>query len=130
MFTGIRKTTVAGVLAAFAVLAGVGASSASGTGGPLQGLEHICLSQGGTFIPDSQIGSAVVPECILELGDLTIPNEIGPGESRAARSKLLAAEKLCQAAGFAGISGFAKAFGPGFSQIAVLAWWCWTPPGA
>jgi hypothetical protein len=89
-----------GLLAA-AALAGstfVPAANAESTG-PLAGLEAICVNLHGTWDPTGFMG---LPSCYTELA---IWQDV-PGSYE--RNQLVAAGRLCEAAGFSGVYTFGK----------------------
>jgi hypothetical protein len=102
----------------------IGAAPAA-AGGPVQGLEQICVSQHGTFIPDSAspVPGASVPQCFLEAANVTY-SILEPAISEWARVKLVAADRLCQAADFAGVVWLVRPVVPDLTQVAVISWWC------
>jgi hypothetical protein len=110
----------ASVMAA-ALLAGVSVSSVSAEStGPLAGLEAICVMQGGVWDPSGIPGLFGTPVCFASF----IVWQDVPGSY--AQNQLVAAERLCKAAGFIGLAiygkGVADEQGPG---TAVDAWTCY-----
>jgi len=103
------------------MLAGVSTTAASAEStGPLPGLEALCAVQGGVWDPDGIPGLFDTPVCFTSL----IVWQDVPGSY--AQNQLLAAERLCIAAGFTGLAiygkGIADEQGPG---TAVDAWTCY-----
>jgi hypothetical protein len=86
--------------------------------GPLDGLEAICLHQGGTFQPGAPAGVAWCTNT-----GLIVYSQI-PGSEE--RSGLAAIDRLCKAAGFAGVRPFGKGIPDG--GFAVVAWGCFAAP--
>jgi hypothetical protein len=86
--------------------------------GALVGLEAICLSQGGTFLPGRPAGVAWCTNT-----GLIIYSQI-PGSYE--RSGLVAIDRLCKAAGFGGVEPFGKGTPDG--GFAAVAWGCYAAP--
>jgi hypothetical protein len=83
---------------------------------PLTGAESICLAQEGTWHPNGFAGFEGHPSC----SGVGIVVSQEPGSY--ARNRLAAANRLCKAAGFAGLVTFGKGIPTG--GFFVVTWVC------